>query len=143
MRTMRLWIVVASAIGVTIWIASAMARGRVPQAASGIAIDAGDIGGTVAGAKGPEAGVWVIAETNDLPTKFVRIVVTDDRGRYLIPDLPAATYQVWVRGYGLVDSPKTSAKPGQALNLSATVAPNEAAAAHYYPAVYWYAMLKI
>ena len=34
-----------------------------------------------------------------------RIVVTDDRGRYLVPDLPKATYDVWVRGYGLVDSP--------------------------------------
>ena len=41
--------------------------------------------------KGPEAGVWVIAETTDLPTKFARIVVTDDRGRYVIPDLPKAT----------------------------------------------------
>ncbi|HEX6463220.1 MAG TPA: hypothetical protein VFZ98_02150, partial [Vicinamibacterales bacterium] len=69
-----------------------------------IAIGAGDIAGVVTGSKGPEAGVWVIAETNDLPTKFARIVVTDDRGRYLIPDLPKATYEVWVRGYGLVDS---------------------------------------
>src|SRR5262245_14772546 len=54
-----------------------------------------DIGGTVTGAKGPEAGVWVIAETNDLPTKFVRIVVTDEQGRYLVPDLPKANYDVW------------------------------------------------
>src|SRR5215831_10039208 len=66
-----------------------------------------DIAGVVTGPRGPEAGVWVIAETNDLPTKFVRIVVTDDQGRYLIPDLPKATYNVWVRGYGLVDSPKS------------------------------------
>src|SRR5215470_11319047 len=66
-----------------------------------------DIGGVVTGPRGPEAGVWVIAETNELPTKFVRIVVTDDQGRYLIPDLPKATYNVWVRGYGLVDSPKS------------------------------------
>ena len=54
--------------------------------------------------KGPEAGVWVIAETRDLPTKFRKIVVTDDAGRYMLPDLPKATYNVWVRGYGLVDS---------------------------------------
>jgi len=47
-----------------------------------------DIGGVVTGPNGPEAGVWVIAETNDLPTKFVRIVVTDDQGRYLIPTCP-------------------------------------------------------
>jgi hypothetical protein len=75
-----------------------------------------DIGGTVVGASGPEAGVWVIAETTELPTKFARIVVTDDQGRYLVPDLPAANYSVWVRGYGLVDSAKLTAKPGQLLN---------------------------
>jgi hypothetical protein len=37
-----------------------------------VAIDPDDIGGTVTSAKGPEAGVWVIAETTDLPTKFAR-----------------------------------------------------------------------
>jgi hypothetical protein len=102
-----------------------------------------DIGGTVVGPAGPEAGVWVIAETTELPTKFARIVVTDDQGRYLVPDLPAANYSVWVRGYGLVDSAKVTAKPGQLVNHTAVPAPNEAAAAHYYPAIYWYAMLKI
>src|SRR5438552_3364439 len=78
-----------------------------------VAIDADDIGGVVTSAKGPEAGVWVIAETKDLPTKFVHIVVTDDQGRYVLPDMPRATYQVFVRGYGLVDSPRVSGKPGQ------------------------------
>ena len=102
-----------------------------------------EIGGTVMGAAGPEAGVWVIAETTDLPTRFARIVVTDDQGRYLVPDLPAAHYSVWVRGYGLVDSPKLTATPGQLLNHTAVPAPDEAAAAHYYPAIYWYAMMKI
>jgi hypothetical protein len=102
-----------------------------------------EIGGVVTSSKGPEAGVWVIAETTDLPTKFARIVVTDDQGRYLIPDLPTANYSVWVRGYGLVDSPKMRTKPGMTLNLPAVIAPSEAAAAHYYPAAYWYAMLKI
>ena len=106
-------------------------------------VGANEIGGVVTSTKGPEAGVWVIAETTDLPTKFARIVVTDDQGRYLIPDLPAANYSVWVRGYGLVDSPKMRAKPGATLNHTAVIAPNEAAAAHYYPAAYWYAMLKI
>ena len=106
-------------------------------------VRATEIGGVVTSSKGPEAGVWVIAETNDLPTKFARIVVTDDQGRYLIPDLPTANYSVWVRGYGLVDSPKMRAKPGMTLNLPAVIAPSEAAAAHYYPAAYWYAMLKI
>src|SRR5689334_8909085 len=102
-----------------------------------------DIGGTVVGKAGAEAGVWVIAETTELPTKFARVVVTDDQGRYLVPDLPAANYTVWVRGYGLVDSAKVTAKPGQLVNHTAVPAPTEAAAAHYYPAIYWYAMMKI
>ena len=111
--------------------------------AQSVDVGASEIGGVVTSAKGPEAGVWVIAETTDLPTKFTRIVVTDDQGRYLIPDLPTANYSVWVRGYGLVDSPKLRAKPGSTLNLAAVIAPNDVAAAHYYPAAYWYAMLKI
>ena len=106
-------------------------------------IDGDDIGGTVSGAKGPEAGVWVIAETRDLPTKYAKIVVTDDQGRFLIPDLPRASYSIWVRGYGLVDSPKVTSAPGKSLALKAVAAPNEAAAARYYPAIYWYAMLGI
>jgi hypothetical protein len=108
-----------------------------------VAIDDDDIGGVVRGPGGPEAGVWVIAETSDLPTKFARMVVTDDLGRYVIPDLPRAKYKVWVRGYGLVDSPKVDGEPSKALDLVAVPAPNEAAAAQYYPAIYWYSMLKI
>src|ERR1700694_4218885 len=92
-----------------------------------LTVGATEIGGTVTSAAGPEAGVWVIAETTDLPTKFARIVVTDDQGRYLIPDLPNANYTVWVRGYGLVDSARMRAKPGVTLNLAAVPAPNEAA----------------
>ncbi len=108
-----------------------------------IAMDGDDIAGVVTGPKGPEAGVWVIAETTDLPTKFSRTVVTDDQGRYLIPDLPKASYQVWVRGYGLVDSPKSTATPGARLALEAVVAPTPQAAAHYYPAGFWYSLLEI
>jgi len=104
---------------------------------------ASDISGTVKSPKGPEAGVWVIAETTDLPTKFGKIVVTDDQGRFLIPELPSANYQIWVRGYGLVDSTKVSAKPGDSLNLKAVIAPNAKAAAEYYPGMYWYSMLEI
>jgi hypothetical protein len=113
------------------------------QQAIAPAIDEDDIGGVVTGPNGPEAGVWVIAESVELPTKFAEIVVTDEQGRYVIPDLPAVNYNVWVRGYGLVDSPKVRAKPGQHLDLSAVPAPNAAAAAHYYPAVYWYSMLTM
>ena len=102
-----------------------------------------DIGGVVTGEKGPEAGVWVIAETKDLPTKYAKVVVTDDKGRFVIPELPSANYQVWVRGYGLVDSPKVQAKPGKLLKLKAVTAPSEKAAAQYYPGVYWYSMLDI
>ena len=78
-----------------------------------VAIDKDDIGGVVTGPGGPEAGVWVIAETTDLPTKYAKIVVTDGEGRYVVPDLPTANYQVWVRGFGLVDSAKMRAQPGQ------------------------------
>lgn len=108
-----------------------------------VAIDSDDIGGVVRGIRGPEAGVWVIAETADLPTKFAKMVVTDDAGRYVIPDLPTANYAVWVRGYGLVDSAKLIAKPGQLVDHIAVPAPSEAAAAEYYPAIYWYTMMEI
>src|SRR5204863_4337574 len=110
---------------------------------SQVSIDADDIGGTVTSANGPEAGVWVIAETTELPTKFAKIVVTDDRGRYVLPELPKASYSVWVRGYGLVDSPKVRTAPGKILNLTAVPARNAAAAAEYYPAIYWYSMLRV
>jgi hypothetical protein len=112
-------------------------------AAETIPIDADDIAGVVTGGAGPEAGVWVIAETSDLPTRFVRIVVTDDRGRYVVPDLPKASYNVWVRGYGLVDSPKVKAAPGASLDLKAIAAPTPRAAAEYYPAGYWFSLLRV
>jgi hypothetical protein len=101
------------------------------------------IGGQVTGARGPEAGVWVIAETTDLPTKYAKMVVTDDAGQFVIPQLPAAKYKIWVRGYGLVDSDKQDATPGKTIDLKAKPAPNAAAAAEYYPGMYWYSMLKI
>jgi hypothetical protein len=108
-----------------------------------VEIDADDIGGVVTSAAGPEAGVWVIAETDGLGTRFARIVVTDDAGRYVVPDLPAADYRVWVRGYGLVDSAPTDASPGEMLDLTAVAAANAAEAARVYPAAYWYSMMKI
>ena len=107
-----------------------------------VALDADDVGGVVTSEQGPEAGVWVIAETHDLPTKYIKSVVTDDEGRYVLPDLPEASYDIWVRGYGLVDSPKVQSTPGRILDLTAVVAPDAAAAARYYPANYWYALLE-
>ena len=111
-------------------LAEVKAEGQQKTAAT-VRIDKDDIGGVVTSANGPEAGVWVIAETRDLPTRFARIVVTDDRGRYLVPDLPKANYNIWVRGYGLVDSPKVETTPGKIRNLKAVLAPNAAAAAQY------------
>lgn len=108
-----------------------------------IAIDDDDIAGIVTSSSGVEAGVWVIAETDDLGTRFVRIVVTDDNGRYLVPDLPAANYELWVRGYGLRDSEKVSATPGSNVNLAANVTDDPAVAAQVYPAAYWYAMMDL
>ena len=134
--------VAAVAIALLMGGAPSELRAQQPTAAA-VAIDNDDIGGVVTGPNGPEAGVWVIAETTDLPTTFAKMVVTDDQGRYVIPDLPNAKYKVWVRGYGLVDSPKVDAEPGKPLNLTAVMAPNDAAAAAYYPAIYWYAMMKI
>jgi hypothetical protein len=106
-------------------------------------VGARDIGGVVSSSKGPEAGVWVIAETTDLPTRYIKQVVTDDRGRYLIPDLPTAKYSVWARGYGLVDSPKITVEPGKMVDLKPTLAPDAKTAAQYYPANYWYSLLQI
>src|SRR6202790_1262180 len=110
-------------------LAASVAGTYARQGPSAVAIGAGDIGGVVTSLKGPEAGVWVIAETTELPTKFTKIVVTDDQGRYVLPELPKANYKVWVRGYGLVDSTPVQARSGQALNLTAVVAPDERAAA--------------
>ena len=111
--------------------------------AQSVTIDGNDIGGVVTGPKGPEAGVWVIAETRDLGTRYIKAVVTDDKGRYVLPDLPNANYDIWVRGYGLVDSPKMRSGPGRTMNLTAVTAPNDATAAQYYPAIHWYSMMKI
>src|SRR6185436_3857263 len=98
--------------------------GMRAQSVAQIAVDTDDIGGVVTGPRGPEAGVWVIAETRDTQTRLIKSVVTDDQGRYLLPDLPRANYDVWVRGYGLIDSPKVQGAPGKALNLKAVPAPN-------------------
>jgi hypothetical protein len=119
------------------------AKLHAQQPAAAVKIGATDIGGVVTSSKGSEAGVWVIAETSDLGTKLNRTVVTDDQGRYVIPDLPKANYAVWARGYGLVDSPKVQSAPGKTVNLKPEVAPDARAAAQIYPANYWYSLLKV
>jgi hypothetical protein len=135
------WFLAAATCGV---FAAAHPATRAQQTSdAAVRIDADDLGGVVRGPSGPEAGVWVIAETTDLPTKFSKTVVTDDRGRYVVPDLPKANYNVWVRGYGLIDSPKVRAAPGKMLNLTAVAAPNPRAAAAYYPANYWYSLIQV
>jgi hypothetical protein len=139
-RSRRLTVLAFSVTAVTFILVVAHAQQPSPAA---VAIDPDDIGGVVTGPKGPEAGVWVIAETRDLPVRYIKSVVTDDRGRYVVPDLPKARYSVWARGYGLVDSAKVTTEPGRQLNITARLAPDEAAAAQYYPAIYWYSMLRI
>jgi hypothetical protein len=144
MKTASAWYSSAAATGIALVLYACLAASSFAQVTqSAVSIGAHDLGGTVTSAHGPEAGVWVIAETTDLPTKFAKIVVTDDFGRYVMPELPQANYSVCVRGYGLVDSPKVQTVPGKILNLNAVVAPSAAAAAEYYPAIYWYSMLKI
>src|ERR1041385_5026439 len=119
MRITRIFYGSIIAIGLAFWCGSLARVDAQPQVGGAVRIDNDDIGGVVTSSKGPEAGVWVIAETTDLPTRYIKIVVTDDRGRYLLPDLPKANYNVWVRGYGLVDSAKIKAVPGKLLNLTA------------------------
>ena len=102
----------------------------------------GVITGTVQGDRGPEAGVWVIAETKDLKTQFIKIVVTDDQGRFALPELPDANFKVWVRGYGLADSTPVDGKPGAVLSLRATDAKTPQEAAKVYPGDYWFSMME-
>ena len=139
MRMTRLIVLLCFVLGSAISLTTL----RAQQGGGAVAIDNDDIGGVVTGARGPEAGVWVIAETRDTATRLIKIVVTNDQGRYVLPDLPKGTYDVWVRGYGLVDSPKVKATPGKAVNLTAVTAPNAAAAAQYYPAQYWWSMMQL
>jgi hypothetical protein len=134
---------IVAAISVAGHIALPRADGMDSAQTAGVAIDPDDVGGVVTGPKGAEAGVWVIAETLDLPTRFSKIVVTDDQGRYLLPDLPKASYDIWVRGYGLVDSPKVKGTPGQRLDLRSVPAPTAQAAAQYFPAGYWYSLMEL
>jgi hypothetical protein len=129
-RSGHFYLGTATAVGVAAPVATSFDASA--QRASAVAIDSDDISGVVRGPGGPEAGVRVIAETGELPTRFARMVVTGDQG-HVVPDQP----QVWVRGYGLIDPPKSDADPGKPLNLTAVVAPSEAAAARRAARVPW------
>jgi hypothetical protein len=143
MTTRTFYSLMAGSVLLALLVASAAGLSAGQTVGPAPKVDKSDIGGTVTSPKGPEAGVWVIAQTTDLPTQLMKIVVTDDRGRYLIPDLPQASYTVWARGYGLVDSPKVKTEPGKVVDLKPTVAPDAKSAAHYYPAVYWYSLVNV
>ncbi len=142
--SLGIWMIAFSAACIFALLVSIERTEARPQAGAGaVSVGPDNIGGVVTSKKGPEAGVWVIAETSALPTKFRKIVVTDDQGRYLLPELPKTNYKVWVRGYGLIDSAPVDAMPGKALDLKAVTAPNAWAAAQYYPADYWYSLAQV
>ena len=145
MRTTAMVSLGVMALGtVVLLIASPVRLSAQQDAGQAVRIGGDDLGGVVTSVNGPEAGVWVIAETTDLPTKFAKIVVTDDQGRYVMPDLPKANYNVWVRGYGLVDSPEgAEPRPARSSICRRCWRRTAAAAAEYYPAIYWYSMLKV
>ena len=132
-KSLIIGVVVAASFG---WSLAAI-EARQAAARVQVPYDPDDIAGIVQGEKGPEAGVWVIAETTALPTKFAKVVVTDDQGRFVVPDLPQAPYKVWVRGYGLVDSLPVDATPGRTLTLKASTARTPQEAAKVYPSNYW------
>ena len=131
------WAAITVFLPMLVWSMLANSQGNA------VPVDSDDVGGVVTSADGPEAGVWVIAETGDFDTFFAKIVVTDDEGRYLVPDLPEADYELWVRGYGLADSEKVAGERGSVVDLTAVIAPNEAVAAEVYPAAAWYAMMHL
>jgi len=123
MRTKRGLYLGVAAVAIALAFGVTVTPGSAQQNTAAVSIGNTDIGGVVTGPNGPEAGVWVIAETTDLPTKMNKTVVTDDQGRYLIPDLPKANYTVWARGYGLVDSAKTQSEPGKIVNITGSRPP--------------------
>jgi streptogramin lyase len=127
-------------------LAGVLLRGAGVPLAQGepaVGVDDSSIAGIVqSGRDHREGGVWVIAETKSLPTTFRRIVVTDDRGRFVVPDLPEGSYNVWVRGYGLRDSVPVHATRGQRLNLAVVPAETVQEAARLYPANYWLSLYE-
>ena len=137
--TRRTWL----RAGIGLVVVSCVAILATQPSAQQLSRNDGYIDGTVASSQGPEAGVWVIAETRDFATPFIKIVVTDDQGRFMVPELPNADYSVWVRGYGLLDSTPVNASPGATLALKAQVAGSPQEAGKVYPGNYWYSLLEV
>ncbi|MEE2964516.1 MAG: carboxypeptidase-like regulatory domain-containing protein, partial [Acidobacteriota bacterium] len=133
----RIYGLVVAVTLATTWVTVTQNRSVSAQENDGV------ITGTVTSGDGAEAGVWVIAETDDLETVFRKIVVTDDDGKFLMPEMPDAGFDVWVRGYGLLDSSPVTARPGADLQLAATVAPTPREAAQVYPSNYWLALIDL
>src|SRR5260370_6149895 len=124
---------------------SAVGRQERAARAAGrdVQVDQTSIGGTVVNSNGGklEGGVWVIAETKSLPVPFRKIVVTDDRGRLLVHDMPGGAYELWVRGYGLKDSERVKASCGENVKLQVANAASPQEAAKIYPAAYWTSLI--
>ena len=124
--------------------AGLQARSAEAQAeASQVPVDADDIGGVVTGIKGAESGVWVIAETSDFPTKFRKIVVTDDRrhasyARFAESQLPSLGARLRIGGF-----PARLLRARENSGADGGHAPDARAAAQYYPANYWYSLLHV
>ena len=136
--TSRAWAVgMVAAAGATLVTTSCQGNGSMSDLNSGV------ISGVVESSAGPEAGVWVIAETSETGTKLRKIVVTNETGRFLLPELPDASYAVWVRGYGLVDSDPITATPDQDIVLMVEVAGTPQLAAQSYPADYWLSLIDL
>ncbi len=139
-----LWLLAA-----VICVASGLAVGQQNRpagnsGASGFPVDENSIGGVVMNSDGraPEAGVWVIAETRSLPAPFRKIVVTDEQGRFLVPDLPVAPYELWVRGYGLKDSEPMKISRGERVTIQVANARDPQEAARIYPPSYWTSLIQ-
>ena len=115
---------------------------QIGPATAAVSIGATDIGGVVTGPNGPEAGVWVIAETTELPHQIRQDRRHRRPGRYVIPDLPKANYKVWVRGYGLVDAPKVDGTPGKAAEPDRRDGAEPGGRGRVLPGMYWYSMLQ-
>jgi hypothetical protein len=138
-----MWLCVAVIIGIAVTAFQSKIL-RAQSQGIDVKVDSASIGGVVVNINGgtPEAGVWVIAETKSLSTPFRKIVVTDDKGRFVVPDLPDAAYELWVRGFGLRDSAHQKAARGDRIRLDAENAKNPQEAAKIYPANYWMSLYQ-